>query len=448
MTTYQETVAVEATTAEQAWGRVFGAAMESVADCFVRREARRTAAELTAGLLLELDTRNCWTLAEALGHPGPHRLQHLLSRARFDHEQAREEIARLVIGELAGHDAVLVVDETGDAKSSTDCVGAGRQYSGALGGVGLCQVAVHLAAVTATTRVVIDRALYLPADWAADEERRTVAGVPEEVEFATKPQQAAAMVTGALAAGIRARWFAADEVYCGRELRRDIRTLNLGYTVGVPATHQVMDGAGRRWEARRMLNKVRPEQWMRLATGHGTKGTREYDWAWLDIRADDAPAGQAAGTSALVARRHRYTGELSYFRCWAPGLIALATLVEIICCRWRIEETFQLAKGFTGLDQGQVTCWNSWMRWSLFSLIAAAVLALTLATVGEKTGPTRSARLVPLTCPELVRLLRALVLPAPARDRDHVLHWNVWRRCHQAAATACHQQRHRLQDTP
>ncbi|MGW4985468.1 IS701 family transposase, partial [Streptomyces mirabilis] len=92
--------------------------------------------------------------------------------------------------------------------------------------------------------------------------------------------------------------------------------------------------------------------------------------------------------------------------------------------------------------------WNSWMRWSLFSLIAAAVLALTLATVGEKTGPTRSARLVPLTCPELVRLLRALVLPAPARDRDHVLHWNVWRRCHQAAATACHQQRHRLQDTP
>ncbi|RPF30355.1 DDE superfamily endonuclease [Streptomyces sp. TLI_185] len=158
---------MEATIAEQAWGRVFGAAMESVADCFVRREARRTAAELTAGLLLELDTRNCWTLAEALGHPGPHRLQHLLSRARFDHEQAREEIARLVIGELAGHDAVLVVDETGDAKSSTDCVGAGRQYSGALGGVGLCQVAVHLAAATATTRVVIDRALYLPADWAS-----------------------------------------------------------------------------------------------------------------------------------------------------------------------------------------------------------------------------------------------------------------------------------------
>lgn len=34
-------------------------------------------------------------------------------------------------------EAVLIVDETRDAKSSTDCVGAAHQYSGALGGVGL-----------------------------------------------------------------------------------------------------------------------------------------------------------------------------------------------------------------------------------------------------------------------------------------------------------------------
>ncbi len=138
---------MEATVAEQAWGRIFGAAMAAIGSCFARREARGTAAELIAGPLLELDTRNCWTLAEALGHRGPHRLQHLLSRARFDHERAREGVARLVTGELAGQDVVLVADETGDTKSSTSCVGAGRQYSGALGGVGLCQVAVHLVAV-------------------------------------------------------------------------------------------------------------------------------------------------------------------------------------------------------------------------------------------------------------------------------------------------------------
>ncbi|WP_367318292.1 transposase [Streptomyces sp. HUAS ZL42] len=171
-------MAVEASIAEQAWAKAFGAAMDAIARCFARREARETARQLTAGLLLELDTRNCWTLAEALGHPGPHRLQHLLSRACLDHDPAREEVAGMVIDHLAGQDVVLVVDETGDAKSSTGCVGAGRQYSGALGRVGPCQVAVHLAAVTPTMRVIIDRALYLPADWVADDERREAVGVP------------------------------------------------------------------------------------------------------------------------------------------------------------------------------------------------------------------------------------------------------------------------------
>ncbi|GGT02681.1 hypothetical protein GCM10010254_23740 [Streptomyces chromofuscus] len=283
MTTYQNQVAVEATIAQATWDRLFGAAMDAIADCFVRRETHTTAADMVTGLLTEVDTRNCWTLAEALGHPGPHRLQHLLSRARFDHDRAREGIARLAVGELAGQDVVLVADETGDAKSSTDCVGAGRQCSGALKGVGMCQVAVHLAAVTPSVRVVIDRALYLPKDWAADEERRTVAGVPEEIMFATKLEQTAAMVKNALALGVKARWFAGNEVYSSRELRRNIREFGLGYTVGVSHSHTVTDGAGRRWKAGRFINKVQPGQWMRIQTGHGTKGTREYDWAWLDV---------------------------------------------------------------------------------------------------------------------------------------------------------------------
>nr|WP_102922473.1 hypothetical protein [Streptomyces noursei] len=63
MTTYQDAVAVEATIAEHVWGETFGRAMAAVAGCFARREARATAAELVVGLLLELDTRNCWTLA-------------------------------------------------------------------------------------------------------------------------------------------------------------------------------------------------------------------------------------------------------------------------------------------------------------------------------------------------------------------------------------------------
>jgi SRSO17 transposase len=227
-----------------------------------------------------------------------------------------------------------------------------------------------------------------------------------------------------------------------------MREFGLGSAVGVSHTYTVTDGAGRRWKAHQLINKVLPHQWMRMQTGHGTKGTREYDWAWLDVRADDTPNGHGDdGTSVLVARRHRYTGEISFFRCWSAEDVTLAQLVEVICRRWRIEETFQLGKTFTGLDEGQVTCWNSWMRWSLFSLVASAVLALTAAAT-TTTGPAGPAHLVPLTCPELVRLLRAFVLTPPDRDAEHILHWMAWRRRHQAIARACHQRRHALQDQP
>ena len=115
-----------------------------------------------------------------------------------------------------------------------------------------------------------------------------------------------------------------------------------------------------------MTNRVLPHQWMRMQTGHGTKGIRAYGWAWLSVRADDTPDGHGDdGTSVLVARRHRYTGALSFFHCWRPDDVTLAQLVDVICRRWRIEETFQLGKTFTGMDEGQVTCWNSWMRFVL-----------------------------------------------------------------------------------
>ena len=84
----------------------------------------------------------------------------------------------------------------GDAKSPTDAVGAAHQYSGALGSVGLCQVAVQLSYANATGHALIDRALYLTGDRGrvADEERRLLTKVPDKVAFAPKPQLAAAML--------------------------------------------------------------------------------------------------------------------------------------------------------------------------------------------------------------------------------------------------------------
>jgi DDE superfamily endonuclease len=51
---------------------------------------------------------------------------------------------------------------------------------------------------------LIDRALYLTKDWAADDERRELTGVPDELVFATKPELAARMLARARAAGLPA----------------------------------------------------------------------------------------------------------------------------------------------------------------------------------------------------------------------------------------------------
>jgi SRSO17 transposase len=110
---------------------------------------------MLSGLLMELDDHNCWTIAEAAGHRGPHRLQHLLSRAAWDDEQALDIASARSAGHLDDGDGALIVDETADEKSSGTCAGAARQYSGTAGGIALCQVAVTLTYATGRGHALI-----------------------------------------------------------------------------------------------------------------------------------------------------------------------------------------------------------------------------------------------------------------------------------------------------
>jgi hypothetical protein len=44
-----------------------------------------------------------------------------------------------------------------------------------------------------------------------------------------------------------------------------------------------------------------------------------------------------------------------------------------------VEDDVQDAKEIRHLGKGQVTCWNSWHRWSVITLVAYAFLAVTAA---------------------------------------------------------------------
>jgi len=435
----QDAAVAAATVADDARSALLADLLGQVAGCFPRRETRQSCSQMLGGLLTELDDHNCWTIAEAIGHRGPHRLQHLLSRAVWDDQQALDIASAWAAGHLDDGDAVLIVDETADEKSSADAVGAARQYSGTVGGIALCQVAVTLTYATSRGHALIGRALYLPGACAADEEHRELAGVPEAVMFASKPQLAAGLLDRAHCLGIRAAFVAGDEVYSGRELRRGIRQRGMGYVLAVRANHTVSTGSGRTVTAAAAAGLIPARAWHRMRTGSGTKGTRHYDWAMLEVTGDDTPDGHGEGHSVLLARRHRYTGQLSFYRCWTPGPVPLSRLIAIASARWKIEEDHQLTKQVAGLDAGQVIRWKSWHRWTAICLLAYIYLAVTVASQRQhEAGPDPGTGLIPITVPELLRLLRDIVVPPPRRDRAHRLHWSDWRRRHQYRARQAH----------
>ena len=376
---HDQDAAVAATVADDARSALLAYLLGRVAGCFPRRETRQCCGQMVSGLLMELEDHNCWTIAEAAGHRGPHRLQHFLSRAVWDDQQVVDIASAWAVSHLDDGGAVLIVDETADEKSSADAVGAARQYSGTVGGITLCQVAVTLTYATGRGHALISRALYLPEACAAEEEHRELAGVPEEVMFASKPQLAGSLLDRAHSRGIRAAFVAGDEVYGGRQLRRDIRQRGMGYVMAVRAGHVVTTGSGRAVTAAAAARMIPRPAWHRMRAGSGTKGTQHYDWAMLEVASDDTPGGQPDGHGMLLARWHRYTGTLSYYRCWAPRPVPLSRLIAIAVARWRIEEDHQLAKQSTGLDAGQVIRWKSWHRWTVICLLAYIYLAIAVA---------------------------------------------------------------------
>ena len=108
---------------------------------------------------------------------------------------------------------MLIADETGFVKKGARSAGVQRQYSGTAGRTENCQAGVFLAYASAPGHALINRELYLPRSWAEDRERCREAGIPDETEFATKPQLTQAMISRALEAGVPFAWFTADEAY-------------------------------------------------------------------------------------------------------------------------------------------------------------------------------------------------------------------------------------------
>jgi SRSO17 transposase len=416
---------------------------------FGRVEPRRRAGAFLRGLLAGLPRANCWTIAEHAGEQAPRGMQRLLGSAVVDENGLRDDLRGYVVEHLGDASAVLVVDETGDVKKGTRTVGVQRQYTGTAGRIENAQVAVYLAYAAPRGYAFIDRELYLPRSWTGDRGRCRAAGVPEDVGFATKPAlAAAAMITRAVTAGAPSQWATGDEVY-GNDpaLRAGIAGHGLGFVLAVAKDHPIPTAAGNR-RAIDLAVCLPPRSWQRLSAGDGAKGPRLYDWALIETTDPALPADAQGANWLLIRRSIPASGgtkaEYAFYRAHAPGSVPLLTLVRVAGIRWKVEESFAGSKELTALDQHQVRSWTSWMRWTVFAMLAHAFLSVMTATqprpqAGDVHRDQDGHDMIPLTRNEIRRLFTSLTChPQPVRDQ---LHWSCWRRRHQATARKCHYQR-------
>jgi SRSO17 transposase len=369
------------------WKRELLRAHGLIAELYARSEPRARSLAYLQGLLSGCERKNGWQLAEWMGEAAPYAVQHLLDRACWDADQVRDRVRSYAIEELSSPDAVLIVDETGFLKKGQHSAGVKRQYSGTAGRIENSQVGVFLCYGSDQGAALVDRELYIPQEWAADRERRGVAGIPEWLEFATKPELARRMIERALDAGAAAAWVAADEVYGhDSKLRRWIEGRRLAYVMAVASDQRLWQADCTQHRVDAIAQSLPAPAWKRLSAGFGSKGERLYDWARMRL------SEQAGWVRSLLVRRSiEERPEYAYYLCYAPvGRDALETLVRVAGQRWKIEQCFETAKGECGLDHYEVRHWQGWYRHITLAMLAHAALSVLRAR-GEKNPKRTSA---------------------------------------------------------
>jgi SRSO17 transposase len=356
-----------------------------IAGRFARSEARERVKRYLLGLLGRVERKNGWQLAEAIGDKDPQGVQRLLNSAKWDADAVRDDLREYVVEHLGDEESgMLIADETGFLKKGNKSVGVARQYTGTAGDTVDCQVGVYVAYASNKGSAFIDRALYLPEQWAYDLKRRAEAGVPEEVAFANKIELAKRMLERAFEAGVPARWVAADSFY-GRshEFRAWLEEHGRAYAVMVPKTNMVPLG-GRKKKIERLAERLPEDAFSEVPPVQDSGERRPWEWACLGLAADPK---KGMSRWLLVRRGTDDPEELAFYQAYGPEDTSVEELVRICQKRWAIEVAFEEAKGEIGMDQYEVRKWGAWHRYVTLCLLAHAFLVITrLATRNEEVA--------------------------------------------------------------
>ena len=297
------------------WASSLRDAKQRIRPLFTQERVAASAGQFLDGLLGNEPRKTGWMRAEAAGDPGPWRQQAILGRGRWDADALRDVVREYAQETLSDGDAVLVIDETGFLKQGKASCGVARQYTGSAGKITNCQIGVFASYVSRHGHAFIDWALYLPKEWTDDRRRLKAAHVPNNVEFATKPQIARRMITRAIAAKVPFSFVATDTVYGTGMIEALLRNAGKGYVLGVAANRvfhswgkpQLVSGT-----AATIAQSLPKTAWRRLPSGEGTKGPRLHDWAYVELADLEADTLAGEWTRGLLIRRNIASGDLAF----------------------------------------------------------------------------------------------------------------------------------------
>ena len=232
----------------------------------------------------------------------------------------------------------------------------------------------------------IDRALYLPEEWANDPKRRAEASVPEEVAFANKVELAKRMLQRAFEAGVTARWVVADSFY-GRshEFREWLEERGRAYAVMVPKTNAV-DLGGRKKKIEQLAERLPEDAWSEVlpvedSAVEDSGERRPWQWACLELAADTE---KGMGRWLLARRGSDDPDDLAFYQAYGSEDTSVEELARVCQERWAIESAFEEAKGELGMDHYEVRKGGAWHRYVTLCLLAHTFLVVTRLAARNK----------------------------------------------------------------
>jgi SRSO17 transposase len=345
---------------------------------FRRPEGTEALERYMTGLLTELPNKNCDTMAQAVPGTSEQRLQEFLTNMQWDEVDLNRQRVQKLTAEATLGDGVLVLDDTGFPKQGKTSVGVARQYSGTLGKVGNCQLAVTCCYTDPQATWPVAVRLYLPKAWAEDPERRGKTRVPAEVTFQTKPEIALALLDQARAWAVPHRGIVADADYgdnphflAGLEARQE------RYVVGVRVDFRVSPqrkATSPSQRADQLLQALPRWQWRTIRWRQGTRGWLRKKFVavrcWRVTTEGQRHVGWLLGERATRGQPE----ERKYYWSNLPASATLEELAGYAHRRYAVEQFHEEAKGELGWDQYQGRLWPGFHRHAVAVMLAYSVL--------------------------------------------------------------------------